>query len=262
MTTQERINELTRAALRSGPPEPSIPKPAVFRPSYENDLQSNLLPVQQQVAQAAPVAAAVMPVAVAAVAAAPAPVEAAAPAVAEEPSFKDEPNAEFQAMIEHREQKMHKKRKRQSLALSLICIAALGSFGTWCVVSPTAKAKIAAVKTAMSESKRDLKTLSSITKQYDKSLEKVAVHSTDIDNATRAMGGDPKAVDKSGDPSMEKEMQDFGGDGTRSTADRNRDLKSKFGMIQKLAEKNGVAPSPNTTPGQQAATTTGAQASQ
>jgi len=249
MTTQERINELTRAALRSGPPEPSIPKPAVFRPSYETELQANPAPAPQQVVvqvqMQAPMAAAVMPVAA----------TEPEPVVAEEPAFKDEPNAEFQAMIEAREQKIHKKRKCQSLVLTFACLAALGSFGTWCAVSPTAKAKIESLKTAMAESKRDLKTLGSITKQYDKSLEKIAVHSGDIDNATRAMGGDPTAVDKSGDPSMEREMQDFGGDGTRSTADRNRDLKSKFGMIQKLAEKNGVAPTPNVAPGQH--TTTG-----
>ncbi|QUE50284.1 hypothetical protein KBB96_15590 [Luteolibacter ambystomatis] len=222
----------------------------MFRPSYENDLQANLLPVQQQVAQAAP--AAVMPVAAAPVAA-----EIPAPVVAEEPAFKDEPNAEFQSMIEAREQKMTNKRKRQSVVLTLVCLAALGSFGTWCAVSPTAKAKIATFKTAMAESKRDLKTLGSITKQYDKSLEKIAVHSGDIDSATRAIGGDPTAVDKSGDPSMEKEMQEFGGDGTRSTTDRNRDLKSKFGMVQKLAQQNGVAPTPNVTPGQTTTTTEG-----
>ncbi|MGC4016332.1 MAG: hypothetical protein QM755_17680 [Luteolibacter sp.] len=242
MTTQERINELTRAALRSGPPEPSIPKPAVFRPSYENELHATLAPAVQQpapVAQAAQVAQAVIPAAQ--VVAEPVAV------VEEEPAFKDEPNAEFQAMIEAREQKIKTKRSRQSLVLTLLCLTALGSFGTWCVVSPTAKTKIAALKTAYEESKRDVKTLGSITKQYDKSLEKIAGHGDQISEATKAMGVNPAAADDGKDPGFEDEMRKFGGDNSRTTADRNRDLQSKFGAIQKLAQQNGIAPTPHTT---------------
>jgi hypothetical protein len=35
MTTQERINLLAEAALRSAPPTAAIPKPVTFMPSFE-----------------------------------------------------------------------------------------------------------------------------------------------------------------------------------------------------------------------------------
>lgn len=35
MTTQERINQLATAALRSAPPSAAAPKPTTFMPSFE-----------------------------------------------------------------------------------------------------------------------------------------------------------------------------------------------------------------------------------
>ncbi|WP_338289147.1 hypothetical protein [Luteolibacter sp. LG18] len=174
---------------------------------------------------------------------------AAAPAVAEtpaaEPAFQDQPNAEFQAMIDARDSKMRKKRSRQSLFITAMVLACLGSAGGWLTLTDAGKQKIAALKTSMQESGRDLKTIGTITKQYDKQLEKIAVHGDQITDATKAMGIDPSKVDNTKDPGMEEEMRQLSGEGARSTGDRNRDLQSKFGMVQKLAQKNGVGPSPN-----------------
>lgn len=157
--------------------------------------------------------------------------------MAEAPVFKDEGDPAFRAEIEAREAVIAKKQSRQKWAVNLTTLAALITAGVWVANSPTALAKLKSLGPAMKQSVNDAKTLGTITDQYDKQLEKVKVHSSHLDDATRALGVDPASVPKDEDPNMESEMKQMTG-GEKTTNDSARELQQKFGFASKLTGRD------------------------
>jgi hypothetical protein len=227
MTIQEKIDQLANAAIRSAPPEPSLPKPATYMAPFEKPKTVALVAATVPVAAPEPAAAVEAP--------------AAAP-------FKDVPDPELRAQIEEREIILKKRQKRKSLAVTLGALAILGSAGLWCHQSPKARAEIGALIPALRQSVDDVKMIGSITKKYDEQLEKIAVHGEHINEATRAMGIDPASVSPEGNAEIEAEMEKMMGEEGPTTAERDRALKEKFGVIGKLAGRSGKPAAGSTMP--------------
>jgi hypothetical protein len=224
MTAQEKIQELAMAALRSAPPSAGVPKPATFMAAPEK--LKSAIPVAAPVETPAPSEPVVTPVAVTAPLPQP-----------EEKPFKDEGDPELRAMLEARDAQANQSLKRRSLAVSLVAFVLFGSAGVWVAVSPTAQAKIARIAPLFQESVRDVKSLANTKENFDKALEKVAVHGGSIDEATRSMGADPNSVTKEQEAELDAAMgQMMGGEG-HTTADRNKALQDKLGFVEKLVNK-------------------------
>lgn len=232
MTTQDKINQLAVAALRSGPPSPTAPKPATFMPSFEKMKSAEFIavtsPAAAPVAQPAPVAAASV--------AAPAAVKAI-----EIPEGQQESDAELRAMLDLRDEKKMKRQKRASLAMSMAILLTLGSGVTWLVVSPTAHAKINTLVTAMKQSGKDIKGLASITGTYDKQLEKVAVQGARIDEATKALGIDPNSDTSAQGNAIDDATKQMSG-GETTVAERDQKLQQKFGVVARVAGRKTDKP--------------------
>lgn len=222
MTPQEKIQQLANAALRSAPAPSGVPKPATFMAAPEK--LKAALPVAA--AEPAPKTAAPAP-APQAVVAEPMP----------QPAFKDEADPELRAMIESREKAMAKSLSRRSLAISFSLLGLLAAAGTWVAVSPTAQAKVARVVPLFQETLRDAKTIGTMTTQYDESLEKIGAHGKHIEDATRAIGGDPAGATAADNAEIEDEMAAMMGEGGRTTGDRDRELQSKLCVVKKLMGK-------------------------
>jgi hypothetical protein len=152
-------------------------------------------------------------------------------------SFQDTHDPEFQAMLDERARQLDAKRKRKSRLINLALLAALAGGGGWYHQSPAAQAKAAALFQTFRETGKDFRLLGSMTKEYDKQLEKIGKHSDSLDEATRKIGGDPSAANGQDDPNMDQEMRQIAGDDAVSTNDRNHALKDKFGGVQKLVGK-------------------------
>lgn len=223
MTTQEKINQLASAAIRSAPPAPSLPKPATYMAPFDKPKTVALV--------AAPVSAA-----------APAPVAPAAAAEVPAVPFKDEGDPELRAQIEERDALLQKRHKRRSLAVTVGALAILGSAGLWCYQSPKGRAEIGALIPALRQSVDDVKMIGSITEKYDEQLDKIAVHGEHIDEATRAMGIDPASASPDQNVEIDAEMAKMMGEEGPTTGERDRALKEKFGVIGKLAGRSGNKP--------------------
>lgn len=77
--------------------------------------------------------------------------------------------------------------------------------------------------------------------KYKKALEKVKVRSEQIDSATASMGIDP-TKDDGKDPYFEDEMKQMMGGEGKTTGERNRLLKEKFGSMEKTGKLGIPAP--------------------
>lgn len=210
MTTQERINQLAFAALQETPTPPLPHEPAPV--TGEAAPQASAKPF---VFTAAP-----MPVSPVATTTTPAP-------------FETKAEADMRTLIDERERRLGRRRSLQSKLVTALVLSALAATGFWYAKSPEAQGWMQNLIPALKQSGKDLKMAAS-TEQYDKQLEKVAVRSDQIDEATRALGVDPKSVGEKDDLYLEKETREFMGENAPTTADRDRALRSTFGIVGKL----------------------------
>jgi hypothetical protein len=217
MTPQEKIQQLAQAALRSGPSPVGAPKPSTFMAAPEK-LRS-AIPAAEPSTTEQPAAAA------------PAVAQAAPQPVA--PAFKDEGCPELRAMIEERDSTKESARKKTSLVVTISLLAMLGAAGGWFAVSPSAQAKVARIVTLSKESMRDVKSLANTKENFDKQLEKIAVHGDQIKDATIAMGVDPSSVGEGNGEDIDCAMKEMSG-GQRTTTERNKDVQDKLGVVGKL----------------------------
>jgi hypothetical protein len=221
MTAQEKINQLANAALRSAPPEPSLPKPATYMAPFEKPKTVALVEV--------PVSA--------------------APAVADAPvvAFKDEPDPELRAQIEEREALLRKRQQRKSIAVTICILGLVAAGGIGCYTSPKARAEIMALVPALSQSVEDVKLVGSITKKYDEQLDQIAVRGDQIADATRAMGVDTDSVSAEGNAGLDAEMAQMMGEDGPTTGQRDQALQEKFGFVGKLAGDKAKPVAPEST---------------
>jgi hypothetical protein len=219
MTTQEKIEQLALAALRSAPPPASTPKPATYMAPFEKPKTVALVEGAKPAAEPAPAAPT------------PEPVAAAAPAT----SFQHASDPELRAEIEERDARISRSRRIQGIAASLTLLGALAAGGIWFATSPSARANAAAIVPALRQSVNDVKMIGSLTEKYDEKLDQIAVRGDQINDATRALGVDPNSLPDDVDPHMQAEMlQMMGGEGV-TNVDRDQAFKQKFGIVGKLA---------------------------
>ncbi len=258
MTDKEKLQKLFDAALRD-PTEPEALKstrsfsgqaaasPAVFQaaPPFQ------AAPAYQAAApfQAAPSypTAAGQPVVVYQVVAAP----TAAPFVAAPPSVPEGmvtpmPNAgldavssaELAILLDEQQQRKMRRRRRDALVTALVLFGLTGGGYGWFVQSPQ---RVQAFSDAVKEI-RSAGDIAGIVGKYKKALEKVKVRSEQIDSATASMGIDP-TKDDGKDPYFEEEMRQMMGGEGKTTGERNRLLKEKFGSMEKTGKLGIPAPS-------------------
>lgn len=219
MSTQDKIKELAQAALRSAPPSGGIPKPATFMPSSVKPAVPTILPAP------APVAGSTTEQETQAA-------TAEAPVVA----FKDEGDPELRSMIESREQQFSKRMFQQRLAVSLCVVTLIGGSVGWIWTSASARSWLGSIVPALSGAGQDVRMMGSMVSQYDASLEQIGSHGDRIGVATRDLGVDPATVDKDEDDGTELTLvpEEEG----LSAASRNRVMREKFGVVEKLAGRD------------------------
>jgi hypothetical protein len=215
MTTQEKIEQLALAALRSAPPPATAPQPSTYMAPFEKPKTVGLVESAKPAVETA----------------APAPVAAAE---APTSNFQHASDPELRAEIEERDARIARTRRVQSIAASVTLLGALIAGGTWFATSPSARANAAAIIPALRQSVDDVKMIGSLTEKYDEKLEKIAVRGDQISDATRALGVDPDSLPDDVDPHMQAEMQQMmGGEGV-TNVDRDKAFKQKFGIVGKL----------------------------
>ncbi len=238
MTTQERINQLAGAALRSAPPSATAPKPVTFMPSFDKLKTPEFAtdPVAATAAAAAALKAAQVADAAPAPLAAPAvaPVEAAKPVVA---PVEHKSDATLKDALDSRDEKRVKREKRNNRLVSCAMLLIFAAGGSWLAFSPTARTKMNTLVTAVKQSGKDVKSLGSIMGTYEKQLDKVAVQGARIDAATAALGVDPAGDTSAQGAAIDQGMKDLTGEGGGPTvAERDAKLQQKFGIVGKLGK--------------------------
>ncbi len=225
MTAQEKINQLALAALRSAPPTAATPEPATYMAPFEKPKTVAMVdapkPAVTTAAAGNPATDLVIEFA------------SEVPVV----PFKDEADPELRAQIEDRDARISKQHSRRSLAVTLSVLGLLAAGVVGISQSPKALAEVMSLLPALKQSANDVKMLGSITTKYDEQLEKVAVQGDRIDEATRAMGIDPATASEGEDVHMEAEMEEMMGGEGQTTAERDKALEKKFGVVGKLLGK-------------------------
>lgn len=146
---------------------------------------------------------------------------------------------DLQAELEAREKRLKKKRALQSRSVTLVGIAAIAGVAAGYHFSPSFQAQVGELVRNVRQSGKDAQTLGTITESYDKQLEKVAAHGNQLDQATRSLGADPTQAGTD-DPNFDKQARELTGEDPAAT-DRTKQLKEKFGDVQKLAGKAKAA---------------------
>ena len=228
MTDKEKMERLFNAALRDPtPPEQVKPTPSHFIPSNP-----------AAVFQAAPAQAfAPAPFVIPAAAPAPAPVAQDLVVPMANAGLDQESSAELAALLDEQHKRKVRRRRRESLVTALVLFGGTGGGYAWFVQSPE---RVQAFTTAIAEIK-SAGDIAGIVGKYKKALEKVKVRSEQIDSATASMGIDPTKVD-SKDPYFEEEMKQMMGGEGKTTGERNRLLKEKFGSMEKTGKLGIPAP--------------------
>ena len=154
--------------------------------------------------------------------------------------------AELAALLDERNQRMQRKRRRNLLVSVVFLLAMAGGGYGWFIQSPQ---RVQAFHEALNDI-RSVGDFASIVAKYNKALAKIKDHSSQIDRATASMGIDP-AKDDSKDPYFETEMKDMMHGEGKTVGERNRRLKEKFGAVEKNGLKPGIpatAPAAGTPP--------------
>ncbi|MEI7909944.1 MAG: hypothetical protein WCK77_09940 [Verrucomicrobiota bacterium] len=133
-------------------------------------------------------------------------------------------SAELGALLDEQHKRKRRKRRLEALATLGVFLALTGGGFGWFVHSPE---RVQAFHEAM----RDIHSLGDIqglVAKYRIALDRVAVHSGQIDGATESMGVSSHQ-DGEKDPNFDKEMHTMMGGGGTTSGERSRGLLEKFG---------------------------------
>lgn len=167
-------------------------------------------------------------------------VEVPAPPVVEVPAapvvnagLSDVASAELGKLLDEQHQRKTSKHRRELLiTLSVLFALTGGGFG-WFVQSPQ---RVAAFKEAIRDV-RSVGDVKSMVAKYQAALDKVAVRSNQIDQATASMGVSANQDDAK-DPNMDAEMLAMMGGEGKTTGQRNQLVQEKFGSMKAKDEAN------------------------
>lgn len=203
MTDNETLQKLFEAALRepspatSGPPKHAVPVTVSNEMEPPNPTATGPAPEPE-----------------------PEPVEA----TPEAPTLDRATADELGTLLDEKVRKTARKRRRNALITAFVLFGSTGGGAAWFLQSPE---RIEALSSAIQEirSVGDVKT---IVGRFQKALDKIAVRSQQIDQATAALGVTPTAEDEK-DPYMEAEMKEMTGGEGKTVGERNRALQTSFG---------------------------------
>ena len=139
-------------------------------------------------------------------------------------------SAELGRLLEEQHQRKTRKRRREMLVTLAVVVALTGGGSGWFVQSPQ---RVQAMKEAIRDV-RSIGDVKSMVAKYQAALDKVAVRSKQIDQATESMGVSSKQ-DGVKDPNMDAEMLAMMGGKGKTTGQRNQMVQRAFG-----ADKNNV----------------------
>jgi len=236
MTDKEKLQKLFAAALRA-PNETPVRKPAR---AFGN-------PEPPPAAVQPPPPSAPAPGVSAAPVTAPAPAEAAP--VAANLGLDAAASAELAALLDEQNKRKARKRRRETLVTLLVLFGLTGGGFAWFVQSPD---RVRAFREALNDI-HSVGDIQGLVGKYRAALDKVAVHSQQIDRATESMGVTSKQ-DGVKDRYFDKEMRAMMGTEGKTIGERNRLLQEKFGSGKLLggpAHDSAAATPPADTPPQQ-----------
>ncbi len=139
-------------------------------------------------------------------------------------------SAELGALLDEQRVRLGRKRRRETLVTLGVCLTLTGGSCGWFVQSPN---RIQAFKEVMRDF-RSFGDVQGMVAKYKVALDKIAVRSKQIDQATAAMGVKHSAADDK-DPYFEKEMQAMMGGKGRTVGQRNTQLQKTFGQPKLVA---------------------------
>lgn len=215
MTDKQKLQQLFDAALKSPTDfSGSELKRAVPTPAFDAvRVPATETAPQPVVASPAPCLAALP---------ADAPVSATQPTMAA--VLDDAASTELAALLDDQLKRKSSKRKMEALVAACVLFGLTGGGTAWFVHSPD---RVQAFKEALREI-RSVGDVKSMVAKYQAALDRVAVRSTQIDQATVAMGGKKSTGDEK-DPYLEAEMKQMMGGEGKTAVERNKLLKKNFG---------------------------------
>ncbi|MBB5351237.1 hypothetical protein HNR46_001471 [Haloferula luteola] len=168
---------------------------------------------------------------------APAPVEAPqarqTPHPAPSPAVSHvETDTELTAMLEERNSKLEKKKGRARVLANLALLLLVVAPATAVMVHPGLRAKFDWLVQNLGKGMDDVKSMADTKDSYDQALDRISSRGDQIDDATRALGGDPNSVVPGEDPEMKQEMAEFMGEEAEGF-DRRRAGLEKMGFVAK-----------------------------
>jgi hypothetical protein len=153
-------------------------------------------------------------------------------------------STELAALLDEQHRRIRRQRRRQSLIALGVLFGFAGGGYAWFIQSPQ---RVQAFREATHDI-RSVGDVASVVSKFNKALEKIKVHAAQVDNATTTMGIDP-AKDDGKDPYLESEMKEMMGGEGKTTGERNRLLKERFGGMEKTGSQPGVpVPATGTPP--------------
>lgn len=220
MTDPEKMRKLFDAALRAPAESEAIrPTPAVFTPTA-------VAPIAQQAPAPVPVQSAIEPIV---------PETTSMPALQPGNAGLDEATStELGALLDAQNQRNRRKRRRDSWIAALVLLGLTGGGYGWFIQSPQ---RVKAFHEAIGDI-RSVGDVGSLVAKYNKSLDKIKARSAQIEDATTTLGVDP-AKDDGKDPYFETEMKEMTGGEGKTTGERNRLLKQKFGTVDQNGDLGG-----------------------
>lgn len=142
-------------------------------------------------------------------------------------------SAELGALLDEQHQRKTRKHRREMLVTLAVVLALTGSGAGWFVQSPQ---RLQAMKEAVHDI-RSVGDVKSMVAKYQAALDKIAVRSKQIDQATVSMGVSSNQDDAI-DPNMNAEMLSLMGGKGKTTGQRNQMVRNAFGPKQKTVEAN------------------------
>ena len=140
----------------------------------------------------------------------------------------DAASAELAGILDKKMAKDNSKRKAQFLMILIVLAGGIGGGIAWFIQSPD---RVTELKSAVTEV-QSATDVESITGEYDKSLEKVAVRGNQLDEATSALGASTEL--KAGeDGYMDKEMKGMMGGEGKTAGERAHGMEKSFGDQKK-----------------------------
>ncbi len=131
---------------------------------------------------------------------------------------------ELGAMLDDQHQRLQRKRRRGMFVSMAACLALTGGIYGWFIQEP---GRVQALRETIKDI-RSVGDIKGMVANYSKALDKIAVHSKQIDQSTESMGVSSDQANEK-DPNLDAEMKIMMGGKGKTTGERNQQLQRAFG---------------------------------